>query len=122
MKKIPSIMCLVVHILYYILAILSLGDYEYTEGHSTGFKIWIVAMLVAFFCIFLYFILSFYEIILYKDIFYIVNFILITVGIPLLFTVGFHLTVLSSVIWNSYFSIIFIFRIILLFRKERYRK
>lgn len=56
MKKALTVFGLILHIAYYIFAVLSLGDYEY-KGYGVGkaFTFWLFAMIISLHCMFLCF-------------------------------------------------------------------
>lgn len=120
MKKSLLIISLVLHIVYYIVVVLSLGDYEYVGGVGMAFKLWIYAMLFAPLCLLSHLVQSVVELLFHKNTVGVIKLVLIVIGFPLFFIFGMKSGVISSIIWNVYFLFIFIIQISSLFiRKHR---
>ena len=119
MKKALTIFGLILHIAYYIFAVLSLGDYEY-KGYGVGkaFTFWLFAMIISLHCIFIYLINAIVCIVMSRKMFNILKLTLILCAFPLCVFVGCAAGVANSIIWNIYFAIIFVIQIISLFVKN----
>lgn len=118
MKKVLLSIGLSIHIFYIVLAILSLGDYEYS-GHGVGraFAFWIYAMMVAMPIIGIYLaegILSFVKCGKYLSL---IKLIVVCILVPLYVFVGCSAGMVQSVIWNTYFFAVFVIQIVSLFTK-----
>jgi len=112
-------MGLIFHIIYYVFAILSLGDYEYA-GHGMGqaFKFWIYSLLIALIVIVIYLpdgIMAFTE---NRKLFNTLKFTFIVVTVPLWIFVGCGTGVANLTIWNIYFTLVFVIQIVSLFVKN----
>ena len=120
MKKTWLVIALILHIVYYIIALFSLGDYEYVRGLGMGFKLWIYAMLFVPVCLLVHLIQSADELLTRPRIFSVVKLVLVIIGFPLCFLVGMSASVLDLIIWNSYFTVLFVLQIFTLFiRKQK---
>lgn len=119
MKKKLTIAGLILHIVYYIFAILSLGDYAYS-GYGVGLKFayWLYAMCFALFCIGIYYIDVFWSILLSRKPFQILKFIVILLAAPLCLLVGGSAGAANAIIWNVYFAFVFAVQVISLFVKS----
>lgn len=121
-KRIPVIICLSFQVIYYILAISSLRDYEYVRGVGIGFKLWICAMLFALVSLLAHCTLIVDELLSHKSAFSVIKLILVIVGFPLYFLVGITSGVRNSIIWNVYFTIVFVFQLFSLFIRKQHNK
>lgn len=119
MKKILTIAGLILHIVYYVFALLSLGNYEYSgDGIGRAFAYWIYAMCVALLSIGIYYIDAFWSILLSRKPFQILKFIVILLAAPLCLLVGGSAGAANSMIWNVYFAFVFAVQVISLFVKS----
>ena len=118
MRKVLLSVGLSIHIIYIVLAILSLGDYEYS-GHGIGkaFAFWIYAMMIAMPVVGIYLVEGILSFVKHRNR---VNFLkLVAVGIlvPLHLYVGSSAGTVQFVVWNTYFLMIFAIQIVFLFIK-----
>lgn len=119
MKKILTIIGLLLHIIYYVFAILSLGDYEYSGyGHGTAFAYWVYAMAISILIIIIYIAESIISLINSQRTFNIIKLIVVIALVPLVYYVGGTADTVCSIIWNIYFTVVFILEIISLFIKN----
>lgn len=118
MRKTPLIIGLVLHIIYYIFALLSLCNYKFVHGLGTGFKLWIYAIVLALVCLFVHLIQSADELLSYKSKFGITKLLLVIIGFLLYFFIGIKSGIWNSIIWNCYFTTIFVFQIFSLFIRK----
>ena len=103
---------LILHIIYYVLAILSLGNYEYSgEGIGAAFAFWIYAMLISIPCIIVYIIEAIKSIIKKRNFFNVLKLILVIGLVPMLWYIGGSAEILCSIVWNVYFAVIFAMQI-----------
>ena len=119
MNKILTVVGLIFHIIYYMLAILSLGEYEYI-GYGVGkaFRFWIYAMLISLIIITVYLTDGIIAFVKNRKLFNILKLIFIIVTVPFYIFVGCSTGIANSIIWNIYFAIVFIIQIISLFVKR----
>ena len=117
MNKLPSSIGLLIHIVYYILSILSLF---YTGIKS--FDYWLHAIVLAIPITILYLFESIKAFKNNKNIFNTVKLIVIIISVPLFIFVGGTDATICSIIWNIYFFIIFVIEIISLFAKSTTKK
>ena len=122
-KKLVTFIGLAAHVLYYVLALLSLGDYEYS-GHGMGraFGYWILAMLVAVIVIAVYFSEAMYSVITHVCAFNVLKLLLVLAAVPLWVYIGCAVGVRNSIIWNTFFAILFGLEILSLFVKDRLKQ
>ncbi len=118
MRKVLTMVGLVLHIIYYIFAILSLGNYEYA-GYGVGkaFAFWIYATIISLPCLSIYLIDAIKSILTNKKIFNILKLVIIVLAVPLWRTLGGSGNVVCLIIWNIYFAIVFFIQIMSLFVK-----
>ncbi|MBO7519223.1 MAG: hypothetical protein J6T73_00450, partial [Clostridia bacterium] len=117
-KKTLVIIGLSFHIVYYIFAILSLGNYGYTgTGNSPNFQFWIYAMIISLPCVILYTIDAVKSLVKQRTPFIFARSFYIFSAIPLLVFIGATLGVTESIIWNIYFGVLFILELVSLFLK-----
>ncbi len=119
MKKVLTIIGLALHLIYYVFAILSLGDYEYI-GYGVGkaFAFWIYAMLISLIVIGVYLADGIVSFVKRRRTFELLKLILIALSFPVCVCVGCSAGVANSIIWNIYFAIVFVMQITSLFVKE----
>lgn len=118
MSKNLTVIGLACHILYFVLTVLSLGDYEY-QGYGPGkaFKYMILSAYVAIICVTLYLIGAMCALIRNRRIFNIIRLLAVIISIPVGYNcIGYGYT--PALIGNAYFLILFIIEIISLFLKD----
>ena len=110
------------HIIYFVFAVLSLGDYEYS-GHGVGkaFAYWIYAIIFAFPTVAFYLVDAITTFIKRKRTFNIIKLVVMSLLIPAL-SIGTSAGVKQSIIWNTYFISVFVFQFISLFIKQKQKE
>ncbi len=113
MKIALTISGLGLQVVYYILAVLSLCNYEYS-GHGIGkaFAFWIYAMLTASLCVLIYCVEAVYTQQKDKSRFHTIKLVSVILAIPLLVFIGMTAAPVCSVIWNIYFIGLFLLEIV----------
>ena len=118
MKKILLSIGFILHIIYYIFAILSLGDFEYSGyGIGQAFAFWIYAMIISIPVVIIYLIEGIKTFLICRNLFNFLKLIVVIILIPLFLFIGSSAGVVESVIWNLYFCIVFVIQFISLFVK-----
>ncbi len=112
MKKVLLGIGLALHIIYYVHSILSLCYNDYR-----AFDYWLKAMVIAMPVVAVYFIDAIKSLV-NKTTFNIIKLTTVIISIPLLLFVGCTLDTVCSIIWNSYFVILFLLETISLFIKS----
>ena len=118
MKKALLISGLVLHIFYYAIVVLSLGDYGYL-GHGVGkaFRLWIVSCVLAVLVIVVYLADAVFCIIKNKSTFGIIKLSAFVIALPVFFAFGVSGVTLSAVIWQVFFGALFVLQCASLFVK-----
>ena len=114
MKKVFTITGLALHFIYYVFAILSLGNYNSNQA----FEFWVFAMIISFPCLAVYLIDAIKSFSSNKNGFNIFKLLLVLLAVLMCLFIGCTLTVMCSIIWNTYFTILFLVQIISLFVKQ----
>lgn len=111
---------LLFHVIYYVFALLSLGDYEYVGyGVSRNFAFWIYAMVMAVPVVILYCIAALRKYLKHKTRGGAWMLAVIAVSVPLFVFVGAAAGVVQSIVWNAYFLILLILQVISFFSPRR---
>ena len=116
MKRILTVIGLTLHVIYYVFAVLSLGEYGYS-GHGVGkaFAFWIYAMLTAIVVVVIYLIDGAITILKNRRRFFVIRQIVLALLVPLCLRVGCTAGAVYSAIWNSIFAAVFLMQITSLF-------
>ncbi len=100
---------LITQAIHYVLLILSMFDYGYLgEGMGLGFIFWIISLLPAFISIVLHILGAVLNIRREKTLISIIYLILAILAIPLLIIVGTSADTVDTIIWNTYYLILFL--------------
>ena len=100
---------LITQAVYYVLFSLSMFDYGYSgEGKGPAFLIWIISLLPAFISIVFHILGAVLNISREQKLVPIIYLILAILAIPLLITVGTSASTVDTIIWNTYYLILFL--------------
>ena len=116
MKRKAAAFGLLCHVISYYFGFLSLGNYSYAgKGVSPAFGYWIYCIINALLCL-LFYLYDALRLVTYKRSFFnIFRMILVILAGFLCLFVGGSLGVMNSIIWQSYFAIVFVVQILSMF-------